>query len=390
MRIFRLAKVTYIFGLSTARISGLMHKEFTLIRRDRGTVAMLLILPVMMLVLFGFAIQLDPKLLPTAVIDHDQSPLTRSIITNIEASGYFKVVDSNATEAKAETEMSEGALTFILTFPGGFTRDFVRGENPQILIEVDGSDPGNSMNAVSHLQPIIDQSIFEFTSKGLTTPYLQGKKREATLIVHRNYNETNKSVFNIVPGLIGVLLTLTLVMITSTAITSEREAGTMELLLTTPLKPAEIILGKVIPYVLVGYVQLTIIVAFGLLVIGLPFEGSMLLLYLASAPFIVANLMIGMLFSTFARTAMQAVIMSIFFQLPSMFITGYVFTFYGMPGWARNAGSLLPMTYYMRIVRGIFLKGSDTLTLMPSILMLCAIATVLVVVTSMKFRKTLD
>lgn len=387
---FGLPTVTHIFGLSISRITGLMHKEFTLIRRDRGTVALLLILPVMLLIMFGYAIQLDPKLLPTAIINHDQSPLTRSIITNMEASGYFKIVDSNAQEDKASSDLASGGLTFVLTFPGGFTRDFIRGSNPNILIEVDGSDPGNSMNAVGHLQPIIDQTVDEFSSRGLGSNIREASTRKATLIVHRNFNESNQSAFNIVPGLIGVLLTLTLVMITSTAITSERESGTMELLLTTPLKPAEIILGKVIPYVVVGYLQLTIILVLGKLIIGLPFEGSVLLLYVASAPFIVANLMVGMIFSTIARTAMQAVIMSIFFQLPSMFLTGYVFTFYGMPSWARTPGSLLPMTYYMRIARGIFLKGSGLLTLMPSILMLCLIAGVLIFVTSKMFRKTLD
>ncbi len=375
-------------GFSSRRILGLMHKEFTLIRRDRGTIALLILLPVMMLMIFGFAIKLDPKNLPTAIINYDHSPLTRSIVASMEASGYFKLVEPNASELSAEKGLSNGSLTYVITFPASFTANFIRGKNPQILVEVDGSDPGNSLSAVNHLQPLIDRVVLDFANRGLRV--LPSHERGISLNVHQIYNETNNSAFDIVPGLIGVLLTLTMVMITSTAITSERESGTMELLLTTPLKPAEIIIGKIVPYVSLGYAQLTTILVLGKLLIDLPVEGSLFLLYVASAPFIIASLMVGMIFSTFAKTAMQAMQLSIFFQLPSMFLTGYVFTFYGMPGWARVIGSLLPMTYFMRITRGVLLKASGVMALLPDILILCLIATILIAIASKKFNKTLD
>lgn len=367
-----------------------MHKEFTLILRDRGTIALLIMMPLMTLILFGFAIQLDPKHLPTAIIDHDQTPLTRALVSNMEASGYFWLVEPDSNEAQAADGLATGRLTIVLTIPGGLTRHFVRGDDPSLLIEVDGSDPGNSMSAVNQMPPIIDQTVAEFVRHGLETASPPLKDRTVSLIVHRNFNESNRSAWNIVPGLIGVLLTMTMVMITATAITSERESGTMELLLTTPLRPAEIILGKVIPYVALGYLQLTSVVILGGLLIELPIEGSLPLLYLASAPFIVANLMVGMIFSTVARTPMQAMQLSFFFMLPSIFLSGYVFSYYGMPEWARAIGSALPMTYYMRISRGIFLKGSGLGEILPNVLSITLIATLLVVVTTLKFRRTLD
>ena len=381
--------------LSVRRIAGLMHKEFTLILRDRGTIALLIMMPLMTLLLFGFAIQLDPRHLPTAIIDHDQTPLTRALVSNMDASGYFWLVEPDGNERQAADGLAKGRLTIVVTIPGGFTRHFVRGDTPSLLIEVDGSDPGNSINAVNQMPSIIEQTIEEFVRHGLQTaapptPDHPAMDRRVSLIVHRNFNESNRSAWNIVPGLIGVLLTMTMVMITATAITSERESGTMELLLTTPLRPTEIILGKVIPYVALGYLQLTSVVILGSLLIELPIEGSLPLLYLASAPFIVANLMVGMIFSTVARTPMQAMQLSFFFMLPSIFLSGYVFSYYGMPEWARAIGSALPMTYYMRISRGIFLKGSGLADILPNVLYVTLIATLLVVVTTLKFRRTLD
>ena len=218
----------------------------------------------------------------------------------------------------------------------------------------------------------------------------QPQSRSVNLIIHRNYNESNRSEYNIVPGLIGVLLTLTLVMLTSSAITSEISVGTMEMLLTTLLKPVEIFVGNVLPYVVLRYVQLTSILIFGKLLINIPIEGSLWLLYLSAAPFIIANLMIGMIFSTIAKTPMQAMQLSIFFQLPSMFLTGYVFSFYGMPKWAQMIGFCLPMTYFTRITRGIMLKANHFSDIVPNVWPIVLIALVLVVITSKIFRRTLD
>lgn len=373
-----------------SRMTGLIRKEFTLIFRDRGTIAMLVILPIMLLILFGFAIDLDPKHLPTTIINYDETPLTRSFISNLETSGYYDLVDFTEDARAVKERIERGILSFAITIPANFTRQFIKGENPELFVEFDGSDPGSSASALGHITPILNATINQFTQNGLSPAPTNTLKRTVNVVIHRLYNESNHSAFNIIPGLIGVLLTITMVMLTSTAITSEFESGTMEMLLSTPLSPIEIILGKVIPYIVLGYLQLTSILIFGKLLIHVPFEGSILLLYVAAAPFIIANLMVGMIFSTLAKTPMQATQLSTFYQLPSMFLSGYIFSFYGMPKWAQMIGICMPMTYFMRITRGIMLKGNQMTQILPNILPIIVIAIVLIVLTRMIFRKTLD
>jgi ABC-2 type transport system permease protein len=377
-------------GISFARLAGLIRKEFILITRDRGTIAMLVILPIMLLILFGFAIEFDPKHLPTAIVSYDNTPLTRSYVSSLESSGYFKMTTDASSENKKNQDFANGKISFAITIPPDFTREYIRNENPQLLVEIDGTDPGSSASALSNVLPILNQTLETFNKQGLGSPSLVNSKRNINLTIHRLYNESNTSSYNIVPGLIGVLLTLTMVMLTSTAITSEKESGTMEMLLSTPLKPTEIILGKVIPYIVLGYVQLTSILIFGKLLIHIPTEGSLLLLYIASAPFIIANLMVGMIFSTIARLPMQAMQLSVFYQLPSMFLSGYIFSFYGMPTWAQLIGYCIPMTYFIRITRGILLKGNTLEQIIPNILPILLIAFVLVLLTGKIFRTKLD
>lgn len=379
-----------LYSLSLTRIIGLIRKEFILIIRDRGTIAMLVILPVMLLILFGYAISLDPKNLPMAMINYDPTPLTRSFISNLETSTYFNIVDSTNDVYNVRQKLDTGRLSFAITIPANFTRKFVRGENPQLLVEIDGSDPGSSASALGNVEPVLNRAIEQYSQRGLAVPMLNSFSRTVNLTIHRLYNEANISSFNIVPGLIGVLLTITMVMLTSTAITSEFESGTMEMLLCMPLLPIEIILGKVIPYVVLGYVQLTSILIFGKLLIHIPIQGSVVLLYIAAAPFIIANLMVGMIFSTLAKTPMQAMQLSTFFQLPSMFLSGYIFSFYGMPHWAQMIGSCVPMTYFMRITRGIMLKGNEWTQVLPNIGPIILIALALIFLTRMVFRNTLD
>lgn len=372
-----------------ARINGLIHKEFILILRDRGTIAMLVILPIMLLIVFGFAINMDPKHLPTAIVSYDQSPLTRYFIEGLKTSGYYNIVDTSNNVAQINQQLNSGKISFAMTIPANFTRKFVRGENPQLLVEMDGSDPGSNASALGNVQPILNLAINQYSQHGLpiTEPLI---KRPIDLTIHRLYNESNHSAFNIVPGLIGVLLTMTMVMLTSTAITSESESGTMEMLLSTPLTPTEIILGKVIPYILLGYLQLTSVLIFGKLLIHIPIQGSLLLLYIAAAPFIIANLMVGMIFSSIAKTPMQAMQLSTFFQLPSLFLSGYIFSFYGMPLWAKIIGACLPMTYFLRITRGIMLKGNGLYQILPNLLPIILITLILIILTRLIFRKTLD
>ena len=376
--------------ISLSRIYGLIRKEFVLILRDRGTIAMLIVLPIMLLTVFGFAINLDPKHLPTAIISYDHSPLTRNFISNLQTSTYFSIKDTTSDEKSIKQKLDTGKISFAITIPANFTRKFIRGENPQLLVEIDGSDPGSSAGALGNVLPMLNLAIEQFTQKGLGVKLPKASDRTVNLTIHRLYNESNISAFNIIPGLIGVLLTLTMVMLTSTSITSEFESGTMEMLLSTPLRPIEIIIGKLIPYIVLGYVQLTSVLVFGKLLIHIPIQGSILLLYLASAPFIIANLMVGMIFSTLAKTPMQAMQLSTFYQLPSMFLSGYIFSFYGMPMWAQTIGSCLPMTYFMRITRGIMLKGDGFTQIAPNVGPILIIVTVLILVTRKVFRKTLD
>lgn len=377
-------------GFSFNRLGGLIRKEFILVSRDRGTIAMLVILPVILLVLFGFAIEFDPKHLPTNIVSYDNSPLTRSYLSALQASGYFKFADTLSSESKKNQDFANGKISFAFTIPANFTRKYTRNENPQLLVEIDGSDPGSSASALSNALPILNQTLDRINQQGLGAPSPVKSARTVNLVIHRLFNEANISAYNIVPGLIGVLLTMTMVMLTSTAITSEKEAGTMEMLLSTPLKPTEIILGKVIPYIVLGYLQLTSILIFGKLLIGIPMEGSLVLLYLVTAPFIIGNLMVGMIFSTLARVPMQAMQLSVFYQLPPMFLSGYIFSFYGMPGWAQMIGYCLPLTYFIRLTRGILLKGNTLVQTIPNILPIILIACILIFLTGKIFRTKLD
>lgn len=383
-----------IFGrklsISFVRIKGLIRKEFILILHDRGTIAMLVIMPIMLLIVFGFAIDMDPKHLPTAIVSYDHSPLTRQFISNLRTSRYFNIIENTNDMHQVKQKLETGKLSIAMVIPANFTRKYIRGENPQLLVEIDGSDPGSGASAIGNVQPSLNLAIKQFTQRGLDLNNLNLFKRPVDLTIHRLFNEANVSAINIIPGLIGVLLTLTMVMLTSTAITSEFESGTMEILLSTPLKPTEIILGKVIPYVVLGYLQLTSILIFGKLLIHVPIQGSLLLLYLAAAPFIIANLMVGMIFSTIAKTPMQAMQLSVFFQLPSLFLSGYLFSFFGMPTWAKMIGYCLPMTYFNRITRGVLLKGNEILQVLPNILPIMLIAFVLIILAGMIFRTTLD
>lgn len=376
--------------ISMTRLYGLIRKEFIVIIRDRGTIAMLVILPIMLLILFGFAIEFDPKHLPTTIISYDHSPLTRSYISSLEASGYFKVIHESSSETQKDLDFAAGKISIAFTIPADFTRKYIRNENPQLLVEIDGTDPGSSASALGNALPILNQTLDTFNKQGLGAPSPAAPQRTVNLITHRLYNESNTSSYNIVPGLIGVLLTMTLVMLTATAITSEKEAGTMEMLLSTPLKPIEIILGKVIPYIVLGYLQLTSVLIFSKLLIGLPMEGNLGLLYVASAPFIIANLMIGMINSTIARTPMQAMQLGIFYQLPSMFLSDYIFSFFGMPLWAQLLGYCFPMTYFIRITRGILLKANTWEQIIPNILPILLITLILVLLTVKIFKTKLD
>jgi ABC-2 type transport system permease protein len=359
------------------RLWAMTTKEFLQMRRDFSTVAMILMIPLIQIIIFGYAINANPKHLPTAMIISDHSEYTRQLISGLENTEYFNIILTNPSEEKARKLLSEGNLQFILTIPTDFTKKLLRNEKPAILLEADATDSIATTSAISALSNL-SQNIF-------STPNQSFEVR-----VHSLYNPSAITQYNIVPGLLGVILTLTLVMVTAMAITREKELGTMENLLATPLKPLEVIIGKITPYILMGYGQTFIILALTYFLFQVPFRGSVILLLLATFPFIVSNLAVGVTLSTLAKNQLQATTSSVFFFLPSILLSGFLFPFYGMPLWAQYIGQCLPLTYFLRIVRGIILKGNTGLEVWPNFWPILIILCVTTAIAVLRYRKTLD
>ncbi|MGA7781726.1 MAG: ABC transporter permease [Paraburkholderia sp.] len=373
---------------SPTRWWSIVLKELLQLRRDRITFAMIVGLPVVQLALFGFAINTDPKHLPTAVILADQSPFSRSFVAAMENSEYFTIVETLHTEEEGRRALAEGRVQFVLTVPADFSRRLLRGERPALLVEADATDPtatGTAVGALPSLvQPVADKDI--------TGPlaHLNGTPAAFSVQVQRLYNPEGITQYNVVPGLMGVILTMTMVMMTGLAITRERERGTMENLLATPVLPLEVMTGKIVPYVAIGLVQVSIILAACRYVFNVPFEGSVLAIYLTSLLFIAANLTVGITLSSLAQNQLQAVQLTFFYFLPSLLLSGFMFPFAGMPRWAQWIGNVLPLTYFNRLVRGILLKGNGWTELWPSVWPL-ALFTVVVLGIALRFyRRTLD
>ncbi|BAN34029.1 ABC-2 type transporter [Sulfuricella denitrificans skB26] len=370
------------------RFLAVVTKEFIQMRRDRLTFAMMVGIPMIQLVLFGFAINSDPKNLPTAVLVSDHSEFSRSFVRSLENSGYFKVTAQPHSEAEAERLIAEGDVQFVVSIPENFARKLVRGEHPAILVEADATDPtavGNAVGALSQLA----QTALNRDLQGALQP-LQGAPGPFEVQLHRRYNPEGITQYNIVPGLMGVILTMTMIMQTGLAMTRERERGTMENLLATPVRPFEVMAGKIVPYIMVGYVQVTLILLAARLIFGVPILGSVVLLYTVVLAFIAANLAVGLMFSTVAKNQMQAMQMTFFFFLPSLLLSGFMFPFRGMPEWAQNVGSLLPLTHFLRMVRGILLKGNGLLETLPHLWPIGLFLLTVVAIGLKRYRKTLD
>jgi ABC-2 type transport system permease protein len=375
-------------GFSFARWWSMVLKEFLQLRRDRVTFAMIVALPIVQLTLFGYAINTDPKHLPAAVVLGDRSDLTRSLVSAMEQSGYFRFTETMPDEASARTALRSGEVQFVLTIPPDFTREVLRGARPAVLLEADASDPSATGNALAAADGLI-QAV---AARDLKGPYasLAGGAAPFDIQIHRLYNPEGISQLNIVPGLMGVILTLTMVMMTGLAMTRERERGTMENLLATPLRPIEVMAGKIVPYVAIGLVQATIILLAAGLVFHVPFRGSLVALYLSALLFIAANLTVGITLSSLAQNQLQAMQLAVFYFLPNLLLSGFMFPFRGMPAWAQGIGSLLPLTHFNRLVRGILLKGAAWTDLWPDVWPLM-VFTCLVMGFAVKFyRKTLD
>ncbi len=370
------------------RLLAMIYKEAKQLRRDRLTFAMMFGMPIMQLLLFGYAINNDPKGLPTAVLSADNSAITRALVGAIGNTGYFDIVRLAANEAEADELLQRGQVQFVITIPSGFTRKLLRQEGAQIAIEADATDPATTGNALG----AVDQAIAQTLARDLTGPlsYLRGRDGPVEVLLHRRYNPENITRYNVVPGLLGVILTMTMVMMTSLAVTRERERGTMENLLAMPVRPIEVMAGKIAPYILIGAVQVTVVLTAAKLLFGVPFVGSIALLAMATLLFITVNLALGFTFSTVAQNQLQAMQMSFFFLLPSILLSGFAFPFRGMPGWAQAIGEALPNTHFLRIVRGVMLKGADFLEIAPELAALAAILVIVSVVALSRYKVTLD
>ncbi len=373
---------------SFSRFTAVLMKEFIQMRRDRVTFGMMIGLPIVQLMLFGFAINADPRHLPTLVELNDDGPLVRSVLSGMETSGYFDFQGVVHGPDEGEDALRRGAANFVVVIPDNFERDVMRGLKPDILVAADAADPSAVGGAAAALSGIVNGAM----AQTLTGPLagVAGSPAPFGVIVHREYNPEGRTSTNIVPGLLAIILSMTMVMITAVAIVKERERGTMEMLISTPVRPFEVMLGKILPYVLVGYVQTAVFLVAAFAVFGVPFEGTFMAFFIGFNLFILGNLALGFLISTAARNQMQAMQLSFFTILPSILLSGFMFPFAGMPGWAQTIGTAVPATHFIRLVRMVMLKGADSGDVSGQFVALGVIVCVISVLAMLRYRQTLD
>ncbi|MFZ1426294.1 MAG: ABC transporter permease [Geminicoccaceae bacterium] len=373
---------------SWSRLVAIILKEFIQMKRDRLTFAMMVGIPCIQLALFGYAINSDPKHLPTVVLAYEHTDLTRSFVAALQNTGYYRVVREAGSREEVDRLLDLGQVLFAVTIPAGFTRDLIRGDRPELLVEGDATDPVATANALGALGTLNLRAL-DHDLKGALAAR-QPDPAPFELRIHRRYNPEGLSSYNIVPGLVGTILTMTMVIMTALAVTRERERGTMENLLAMPVNPLEVMLGKLLPFIGVGLVQVAVIIGAARLLFGVPMLGSSLALGAGLLVFIAANLAMGFLFSTLAQNQLQAMQMSFFVFLPSILMSGFMFPFKGMPQWAQVIGEILPLTHFLRIVRGVMLKGNGLAeawpNLWPLLLFLLAVATLAM----FRYQRTLD
>ncbi len=373
---------------SFRRIGAVLGKEFIQMRRDRLTFALILGVPLMQLLLFGFAINNDPKHLPTAVSISDPGTFSNSIVAALNTSGYFDVVSATNSPETARRLLAEGKVAFVVEIPTNFSRDLVRGAHPELLIQADATDPASSSNAVGALGELAANALRDDLSGPLA---VRAQASPAfTTVIHRLYNPEIVTQWNIVPGLLGIILTMTMVLMTSMALTRERERGTYENLLAMPATPIEIMIGKITPNIAVGLVQAVIVLLAAKYIFAVPMIGSLTLLFGVLTVFIAANLAVGYTFSTIAQSQLQAMQMMVFFLLPAILLSGFAFPFRGMPVWAQWIGEALPVTHFLRVVRGILLKGNGALEIWPDVWPLLLFTVAVSTIALLRFRRTLD
>ena len=366
------------------RTYAMLVKELIQLRRDRVSFAMIVMIPVMQLLLFGYAINTTPRHLPTAVLMQEDSDLARSILKALENTAYFKFTHKVSSEAEFDDLLQSGKVLFGVEIPRGFERAVRRGDRPALLVAADATDPVAAGSALSALGEIAFSALAHDRIAGdVASPPFE-------IRAHARYNPAASSRLNIVPGLVGTILTMTMLIFTALSVTREIERGTMESLLSMPITPVEVMFGKIIPYVLVGFIQATLIIGIGVFLFWVPVRGSLIMLALLSTLFITTNLAIGYTFSTIVQNQLQAMQMSMMFFLPSILLSGFMFPFAGMPVWAQWLGECLPLTHYVRIVRAIMLKGATLQNLQYDSLALLALMLVAMTIAVTRFRRTLD
>jgi ABC-2 type transport system permease protein len=372
---------------SLARLGALLMKEFIQMRRDRITFAMMLGVPLVQLLLFGFAINNDPKSLPAALVAVSQDRYTRAMVSALEMTGYYRFDHIAASAAEAEALMANGAVSFVVTIPSDFARRVERGDGPKILIEADATDPSVASGAISTLGTVASTALLREQGMSQAGAASAG---QLDVVVHRRYNPEGVSQYNIVPGLLGVILQMTMTMMTAMALTREIERGTMENLLAMPASPVEIMLGKIIPYLVVGAVQVVVVLTAAKLLFHVPFLGSLPLLISAILLFVLSLVLFGYAISTVARTQMQAMQLTFFYFLPSLLLSGFMFPFRGMPQWAQWLGEIFPLTHFLRIVRAVMLKGADLAAVGAELATLGLFVALFAALALLRFRRTLD
>jgi ABC-2 type transport system permease protein len=366
------------------RSYAMVVKEFIQLRRDRVSFAMIVMIPIMQLLLFGYAINTTPHNLPTAVLLQEDSDLARSVLKALENTAYFRFTREVRTVEEFDDLLLSGKVLFGVEIPRGFERAVRRGDRPALLVAADATDPVAAGSALGALGTVVQTALAHdlFTGDPPSMPF--------EIRAHARYNPAAESRLNIVPGLVGTILTMTMLIFTALSVTREIERGTMESLLSMPIKPVEVMFGKIIPYVMVGFLQAAIVLGIGVLLFGVPVLGSLMLLALLSTLFITANLSIGYTFSTIAQNQLQAMQLSMMFFLPSILLSGFMFPFAGMPVWAQYLGEGLPLTHYVRIVRAIMLKGSSLQHLQYDTIALLGLMLLAMTIAVTRFRRTLD
>ena len=375
-------------SFSLARFRAVLFKEFIQMRRDRITFAMMIGVPIMQLLLFGYAINSDPRHLPTLVEMADEGPASRAILMGMQTSGYFEFEGVVTSAEEGDRALRDGTASFVVVIPPDFERDVVRGHSPEILLAADASDPAAAGGAVAAINGIVTTAISETLSGALT--YAASSPPPFSVVVHRQFNPEGQTSTNIVPGLLAIILSMTMVMITAVAIVRETERGTMETLISTPVRPGEVMLGKIFPYVFVGYVQTGVFLAAARILFDVPFLGSPLAFFVGFNLYIIVNLALGFLISTIARSQMQAMQISFFTLLPTILLSGFMFPFAGMPGWAQAIGSAIPATHFLRLVRKVMLKGAEMVDIATDLWRIGIIMTVIVLIALRRYRQTLD